>query len=111
VRLGVVGLSFLAACSAAPTTTTIGVIVPADAAPLVGEILADGTVTAEEFAMVVEATADCMRQAGVTVNGVYVDDDGSYGWTIGPGQGSDVVQATCRARFVGPIVEARAVAG
>lgn len=109
-RLGLacVGLVLLVACSPFGPTTTIGIVVPANSDPLVGQILSDGEITDEEFKIAVNATVECMKAEGVDVTDVHVDDDGGYGWTMTPDSTSDGIQAICRARFIEPIVEARA---
>lgn len=104
----VAGLVLLAACNPFGPTTTTGIIVPANADPLVGHVLSDGEITDQEFETVVNATVDCMRREGVDVTDVHVDDDGGYGWTFTPDPASEAIQATCRARFIAPVVEARA---
>lgn len=103
-----IGLVLLAACSPFGSTTTTAIIVPANPDPLVGRILSDGEITDQEFEAAVNATVDCMRREGVDVTDVHIDDDGGYGWTLGPDPASEGIQATCRARFIAPIVEARA---
>lgn len=89
------------------TTETTIAIPPTTPDPagtaLQDEILADGTVSRDEFESAVAAMVGCMEARGVEVLDWSVDPDGSYGFTIG-GEAADT-ENFCRYSYLDRITE------